>query len=79
MKPGEMNERLGHRPSYSKSEKQPAWKKKEFQKAVESDSSKSEKDKIDDNFHNGKDQRDRKREERKKPATSSSSSGIYKQ
>ena len=81
MKPGEMdenNDRQGHR-SYSRSDKLPAWKKKEFQKPVESDITEIEdnsKRREADRKKDVKEGRTDGEKRRKSSSPSSSSSGM---
>ena len=82
MKPGEMNNdsvRSSSRSSYSNADRQPAWKKKEFQKPMESESIKVDKGK-DNERSQERDDRDRRKERekrRRRSLSSSSSSGLY--
>ena len=74
MKPGEMNDdndRLSRKSAYT--DKVPAWKKKEFQKPIESESLKSE-EKIE-RRENERESRDERRNRDKRRKSSSSSSG----
>ena len=82
MKPGEMNNdsaRSSSRSSYSNSDTQPAWKKKEFQKPVESENIQVDKGKDNERTQE-RDDRDRRIERekrRRRSSSSSSSSGLY--
>ena len=77
MKPGEMNSDSA-RSSYSNSsDRQPAWKKKEFQKPSEQDNVQEEKER-DSERSREKDERERRKErEKRRRSSSSSSSGVY--